>query len=69
MNAARITPDNNRVSECATNAERGRQEGSGDNADSLLDPDAVADTYMHVLKQPRSAWAWEIEVRPWVERF
>ena len=40
-----------------------------DNPDSMLDPDAIASTYMHLLHQPRSAWAWEIEVRPWVEKF
>jgi NAD(P)-dependent dehydrogenase (short-subunit alcohol dehydrogenase family) len=37
--------------------------------DSMLDPDAIAETYLHVLRQPRSAWTWEIELRPWVERF
>jgi len=37
--------------------------------DSLLDPDAIAETYLHMLRQPRSAWSWEIEVRPWVEKF
>jgi NAD(P)-dependent dehydrogenase (short-subunit alcohol dehydrogenase family) len=36
---------------------------------SLLDPDAIAATYLHVIRQPRSAWAWEIELRPWMERF
>ena len=40
-----------------------------DNPDSLLDPDAIAASYLHVLKQPRNAWSWEIELRPWVERF
>ncbi len=40
-----------------------------DRSDSLLDPDAIAQTYLHLLKQPRSAWTWEIEVRPWVEKF
>jgi NAD(P)-dependent dehydrogenase (short-subunit alcohol dehydrogenase family) len=40
-----------------------------DKPDSLLDPDAIAQSYLHLIKQPRSAWAWEIEVRPWVERF
>jgi NAD(P)-dependent dehydrogenase (short-subunit alcohol dehydrogenase family) len=40
-----------------------------DAPDSLLDPDAVAATYLHLIHQPRSAWSWEIELRPWVERF
>jgi len=37
--------------------------------DALLDPDAIAQSYVDVLRQPRSAWTWEIELRPWVERF
>jgi NAD(P)-dependent dehydrogenase (short-subunit alcohol dehydrogenase family) len=37
--------------------------------DSKLDPDAIARAYLDVLKQDRSAWSWEIELRPWVERF
>ena len=37
--------------------------------ESRLDPDAIADSYLHFLDQPRSSWAWEIELRPWVERF
>jgi short-subunit dehydrogenase len=40
-----------------------------DRPDSLLDPDAIAETYWHVLNQHRSAWSWEVEVRPWVEKF
>jgi NAD(P)-dependent dehydrogenase (short-subunit alcohol dehydrogenase family) len=40
-----------------------------DKPDSLLDPDAIAANYLHMLAQPRSAWTWEIEMRPWVERF
>jgi NAD(P)-dependent dehydrogenase (short-subunit alcohol dehydrogenase family) len=40
-----------------------------DKPDSFLDPDAIAQSYLHLLQQPRSAWAWEIELRPWVERF
>jgi len=38
-------------------------------ADTMLDPDIVAQTYLYLLKQHRSAWTWEIELRPWVERF
>ncbi|HWZ38982.1 MAG TPA: SDR family NAD(P)-dependent oxidoreductase [Bradyrhizobium sp.] len=37
--------------------------------DSLLDPDAIAMSYWNVLQQPRSAWTWELELRPWVEKF
>jgi NAD(P)-dependent dehydrogenase (short-subunit alcohol dehydrogenase family) len=40
-----------------------------DKPDSMLDPDAIAQTYLNLLQQHRSAWAWEIELRPWVERF
>jgi short-subunit dehydrogenase len=40
-----------------------------DMPDSLLDPDAIAQTYWHILQQPRSAWTHEIELRPWVEKF
>ncbi|CAN0054227.1 unnamed protein product [Phaeothamnion confervicola] len=50
------------------NGERGRVEAAGA-PDSLLDPGAIADSYIHVMEQPRSAWSWEIEVRPWTERF
>lgn len=38
-------------------------------ADSLLDPDAIAESYLHLIRQPRSAWSWELEIRPWVEKF
>jgi NAD(P)-dependent dehydrogenase (short-subunit alcohol dehydrogenase family) len=40
-----------------------------DRPDSTLDPDAIAQTYWHTLNQHRSAWSWEIDVRPWVETF
>jgi NAD(P)-dependent dehydrogenase (short-subunit alcohol dehydrogenase family) len=40
-----------------------------DRPDSMLDPNAIADAYFQILHQPRSAWTWEIELRPWVERF
>ena len=46
-----------------------RRAEPSDKPDSMLDPDAIAATYLQLIHQPRSAWAWEIEVRPWVERF
>ncbi|WP_043831034.1 SDR family NAD(P)-dependent oxidoreductase [Muricoccus aerilatus] len=40
-----------------------------DRPDSLLSPDGIAQTYLDLLRQPRSAWSLEVELRPWVERF
>jgi NAD(P)-dependent dehydrogenase (short-subunit alcohol dehydrogenase family) len=40
-----------------------------DKPDSTLDPDAIAQSYIDVLRQPRSAWSFEVELRPWVEPF
>ena len=37
--------------------------------DGMLEPDAIAETYLHVHRQHRSAWTWEVELRPWVETF
>ena len=37
--------------------------------DTLLDPEAIAESYWQLIRQPRNAWSWEIEIRPWVERF
>ena len=46
-----------------------RPRGQSDPDDRALDPDAIAEAYLGVLMQPRSAWTWEVELRPWVERF
>jgi NAD(P)-dependent dehydrogenase (short-subunit alcohol dehydrogenase family) len=46
----------------------GREEPP-DKPDSLLDPNAIAASYLQLIRQPRSAWSWELELRPWVERF
>ncbi len=47
-------------------ANRPEQTGS---PDAMLDPDAIADSYLHFIDQPKSSWAWEIELRPWTEKF
>ena len=44
---------------------RGHERG----ADAMLLPDEIAKNYLHVFRQHRSAWTWEVELRPWVERF
>jgi NAD(P)-dependent dehydrogenase (short-subunit alcohol dehydrogenase family) len=46
-----------------------RRPESADKPASLLDPDAIAETYVHLLRQPKNAWSWEVELRPWVEKF
>jgi NAD(P)-dependent dehydrogenase (short-subunit alcohol dehydrogenase family) len=46
-----------------------RRPNPPDKPDSMLDPDAIAQSYLDLLRQPRSAWAWEIELRPWLEKF
>jgi NAD(P)-dependent dehydrogenase (short-subunit alcohol dehydrogenase family) len=40
-----------------------------DSGDRTLDPDAIAQAYVDVLRQPRSAWSFEVDLRPWVETF
>jgi NAD(P)-dependent dehydrogenase (short-subunit alcohol dehydrogenase family) len=37
--------------------------------DGLLNPDAIAQAYLQLHRQHRSAWTWEVELRPWVEKF
>ena len=37
--------------------------------DNMLNPDAIAKSYLEFHRQDKSAWAWEIELRPWVENF
>ncbi|MGF6610566.1 NAD(P)-dependent dehydrogenase (short-subunit alcohol dehydrogenase family) [Paraburkholderia sp. WSM4175] len=45
------------------------QSDDGGTDDKWLNPDAIAREYLHVHRQHRSAWTWEVELRPWVERF
>ena len=51
------------------NSGRPERVDAQDNPDSMLDPDAIAETYLSLIKQRRSSWSEEIAVRPWVERF
>lgn len=45
------------------------EHGDTDSEDSMLDPDAIAETFLQLHRQPRSAWSQEIDLRPWMERF
>ncbi|WP_170762791.1 SDR family NAD(P)-dependent oxidoreductase [Ruegeria lacuscaerulensis] len=51
------------------NAARPERVEPEDNPDSMLDPNAIAREYMHLIHQDRSAWSDELTLRPWVERF
>ena len=46
-----------------------RPERHDDGSDRMLNPDAIAKSYLEFHRQHRSAWAWEIELRPWLEKF
>jgi NAD(P)-dependent dehydrogenase (short-subunit alcohol dehydrogenase family) len=46
-----------------------RREEPADKPASMLDPDDIATAYLNVIRQPKSAWTHEVEVRPWVEKF
>ena len=46
-----------------------RRPDPAEKPDSTLDPDAIAQAYIDLLRQPRSAWSFEVELRPWVEHF
>lgn len=37
--------------------------------DGILDPDHIAETYWMLHGQPRDAWTFELELRPWIERW
>jgi NAD(P)-dependent dehydrogenase (short-subunit alcohol dehydrogenase family) len=35
--------------------------------DGILEPDAIAENYWLIHRQPRSAWTHELDLRPWIE--
>ena len=37
--------------------------------DNMADPDRIAETYLQVHRQHRSTWAFEVVLRPWVEKW
>jgi short-subunit dehydrogenase len=65
--ARELAPQNIHVGHFVIDGGIGRAAEQG--ADSLLDPDAIALSYLHLHRQQRSAWTWEMELRPWVEKF
>jgi short-subunit dehydrogenase len=65
--ARELSPKGIHVAHFVIDGGIGAAGGSAD--DAMLDPVAIAASYLHVLKQPRNAWTWEVELRPWVEKF
>jgi short-subunit dehydrogenase len=37
--------------------------------DGILDPEHLADSYWYLHSQPRDAWTFELDLRPWIERW
>ena len=37
--------------------------------DNMADPDRIAETYLYLHRQHRSTWAFEVVLRPWVEKW
>ncbi len=37
--------------------------------DGILNPDHIAELYWTIYKQPRDAWTFEMDVRPWTEKW
>ena len=66
--ARELAPKGIHVAHFVIDGAIGKNEGK-DAGDAKLDPDEIARNYLHVYRQQRSAWTWELELRPWVERF
>lgn len=71
--ARELAPENVHVAhfiiDGGINAGAGDERAERLGPDGTLEPDAIAETYLHVHRQHRSAWTWEVELRPWVENF
>ena len=67
--ARELAPQGIHVAHFVIDGGIGNREARIPDHDEWLDPDAIARTYLHVHRQHRSAWTWEVELRPWVEHF
>ncbi len=70
--ARELAPKNIHVAHFVIDGGIGRADdprAAGRGTDGLLDPDAIAETYLAIHRQHRSAWTWEVELRPWMETF
>lgn len=67
--ARELQPHNIHVGHIVIDGGIANPQRTANQPDSLLDPNAIAESYLALHRQQRSAWAWEIELRPWVENF
>ena len=67
--ARELQPQNIHVGHIVIDGGIANPQRTGSGPDAVLEPDAIADAYFALFRQHRSAWAWEIELRPWVETF
>ena len=67
--ARELAPKNIHVAHFIIDGSIGAAGDTGSSGDAHLDPDAIARTYLDIHRQHRSAWTWEVELRPWVESF
>ncbi|MDG1370184.1 MAG: SDR family NAD(P)-dependent oxidoreductase [Paracoccaceae bacterium] len=69
--ARELSPQNIHVAHFVIDGQIFDPEGSDRHGDrsKTLDPDDVAQSYLHIANQNPSAWTWEIELRPSVENF
>ena len=42
---------------------------SGQNADAFIDPNSIAETVLQLVRQQKSAWSFEVEARPFNEKW
>lgn len=67
--ARELAPRNVHVAHFVIDGGIARPGERDDPGDKWLQPDAIAAAYLAVHQQHRSAWTWEMELRPWVEHF
>lgn len=67
--ARELAPQNIHVAHFVIDGGIARRGDADNGGDRMLNPDAIAESYLAVHRQQRSAWTWEMELRPWVEHF
>ena len=67
--ARELHPKNIHIAHFVIDGGIASKERQNSTEESFLEPDEIANSYLSFHRQKRSAWAWEIELRPWIEKF